>query len=78
MYSLMRNHLLIAGTLSILSNLLMLVPTIYLLQVYDRVLPSRSAETLMMLMAFVAIALAMQFVVDVARLRKQHRGRSPF
>ncbi|QBR00600.1 type I secretion system permease/ATPase [Paraburkholderia pallida] len=69
MYRLMRAHLLIAGTLSILSNLLLLAPTIYLLQVYDRVLPSRSMETLFMLMAFVAIALAMQFIVDVARSR---------
>ncbi|MBB3257050.1 ATP-binding cassette subfamily C exporter for protease/lipase [Paraburkholderia bannensis] len=69
MYRLIRSHLLIAGTLSILSNLLLLAPTIYLLQVYDRVLPSRSMETLLMLMAFVAIALATQFVVDVARSR---------
>lgn len=69
MYRLTRPHLLIAGALSILSNLLLLAPTIYLLQVYDRVLPSRSMETLLMLIVFAAIALAMQFVVDVARSR---------
>lgn len=69
MYRLMRAHLLIAGAFSILSNLLLLAPTIYLLQVYDRVLPSRSVETLLMLMAFVGIAVAMQLVIDVARSR---------
>ncbi|SHN42626.1 ATP-binding cassette, subfamily C, exporter for protease/lipase [Duganella sacchari] len=37
------------GTFSAVSNLLMLVPSLYMLQVYDRVIPSRSEYTLLML-----------------------------
>ncbi|MBJ7313301.1 type I secretion system permease/ATPase [Rugamonas sp. CCM 8940] len=37
------------GCFSAVSNLLMLVPSIYMLQVYDRVLPSRNEITLLML-----------------------------
>ncbi|MES2127074.1 MAG: type I secretion system permease/ATPase [Pseudomonadota bacterium] len=37
------------GTFSAISNLLMLVPSIYMLQVYDRVLASRNEITLLML-----------------------------
>ncbi|MEX3790526.1 type I secretion system permease/ATPase [Paraburkholderia sp. BR14374] len=37
------------GAFSMLINLLMLVPSIYMLQVYDRVLPSRNGVTLAML-----------------------------
>ncbi|MYN30498.1 type I secretion system permease/ATPase [Duganella levis] len=37
------------GTFSAISNLLMLVPSLYMLQVYDRVLASRNELTLMML-----------------------------
>ncbi|WP_227245528.1 type I secretion system permease/ATPase [Paraburkholderia caribensis] len=64
-----RRHLLIAGAFGIASNVLVLAPTIYLLQVYDRVLPSRSIETLAMLMIFMAIVLAMTLIVDVIRSR---------
>lgn len=37
------------GCFSAVTNLLMLVPSIYMLQVYDRVLPSRNETTLLML-----------------------------
>lgn len=37
------------GVFSMLINLLMLVPSLYMLQVYDRVLPSRNGVTLLML-----------------------------
>ena len=37
------------GAFSMLINLLMLVPSLYMLQVYDRVLPSRNGVTLAML-----------------------------
>ncbi|SAL11882.1 type I secretion system ATPase [Caballeronia choica] len=69
MYRLVRRHLLIAAMFGIASNLLVLAPTIYLLQVYDRVLPSRSIETLLMLMVFMVIALGMMLMVDIARSR---------
>ncbi|WP_175740066.1 type I secretion system permease/ATPase [Burkholderia ambifaria] len=69
MYQLIRRHLLIAAAFGVASNLLLLTPTIYLLQVYDRVLPSQSIQTLLMLMAFMAVALAMNLGVDIARSR---------
>ncbi|HEX3380787.1 MAG TPA: type I secretion system permease/ATPase [Paraburkholderia sp.] len=69
MYPLIRRHLFIAATFGIVSNVLVLAPTIYLLQVYDRVLPSRSIETLVMLMVFMTIVLGMMLVVDLARSR---------
>ena len=37
-------------------NLLLLAPSIYLLQIYDRVLSSRNADTLLMLTLIVAFA----------------------
>ncbi|HEV7833765.1 MAG TPA: type I secretion system permease/ATPase [Caballeronia sp.] len=69
MYQLIKRHLLIAAVFGIASNLLVLTPTIYLLQVFDRVLPSQSIETLLMLMAFMVIALSMNLGVDIARSR---------
>ncbi|MDE1009084.1 MAG: type I secretion system permease/ATPase [Paraburkholderia fungorum] len=69
LFQAIRRHLLIATLFGIASNLLVLTPTLYLLQVYDRVLPSRSLETLAMLMIFMAIALFMMFAVDIVRNR---------
>jgi ABC-type protease/lipase transport system fused ATPase/permease subunit len=69
MFQAIKRHLLFAALFGIASNLLVLAPTLYLLQVYDRVLPSRSLETLAMLMIFMAIALFMMFAVDVVRNR---------
>ncbi len=53
-------------------NLLFLVPAIFTLQVFDRVIPSNSGETLAVLLAGVGIALAILLVLDYARLRLQH------
>ena len=50
---------LFAGFFSLFINLLMLAPAIYMLQVYDRVLNSRSESTLLLL----TLLLAMLFVV---------------
>ncbi|GAB2891620.1 type I secretion system permease/ATPase [Paraburkholderia jirisanensis] len=69
MLHLIKRHLLVAAAFGIASNLLALTPTVYLLQVYDRVLPSQSLETLMMLMAFMVIALGLNLGVDIARSR---------
>ena len=58
-----RREFAIVGLLSMVANLLMLSPMLYMLQVYDRVLTSRSELTLLvlsliMLMFFVVMALA--------------------
>jgi len=50
-------------------NLALLVPSLYMLQVYDRVLPARSTETLLMLSAVAAAALGLMFVLDWVRGR---------
>lgn len=62
-----------AGALSLLSNLLMLVPTLYMLQVYDRVLTSRNTTTLLMLTLLLLLLLALQTAVDGVRGRVLQR-----
>lgn len=57
-----------AGT-SLLLNLAMLVPSLYTLQVFDRVFSSRSIETLVMLSALTVLALGFAYGMDVARSR---------
>lgn len=54
---------------SMFINLLMLTGSIYMLQVYDRVLISRSTETLIMLTVIAATALLALALLDVARGR---------
>jgi len=48
-------------------NLLLLAPSIYLLQIYDRVLSSRSADTLLMLTLIVAFAVVVGGILDALR-----------
>ena len=50
-------------------NLLMLTGPLFMLQVYDRVLPSRSEATLLTMIAIVAFLFAMMGVLDWARGR---------
>jgi len=54
-------------------NLLLLAPSIYLLQIYDRVLSSRSADTLLMLTLIVAFTVVVGGVLDA--LRRAALGR---
>jgi ATP-binding cassette subfamily C protein len=54
-------------------NLLLFAPAIYLLQIYDRVLSSRSGDTLLMLTLIVAIAVVVGGVLDA--LRRAMLGR---
>jgi ATP-binding cassette subfamily C exporter for protease/lipase len=58
-----RREFLLVGLLSFLANLLMLAPTLYMLQIFDRVLSSQSEMTLLAvslitLLLFVALALS--------------------
>lgn len=57
---------------SFVINLLYLVPALFMLQVFDRVIPTNSRETLWVLLAGVGTALAILFVLDYVRLRLQH------
>src|SRR5258707_685082 len=54
-------------------NLLLLAPSIYMLQIYDRVLSSRSADTLLMLTLIVAFTVVVGGVLDA--LRRAAMGR---
>jgi len=58
-----------AGLFSLAINTLLLVPALYMLQVFDRVLSSRSEETLVMLSVGALLALAMMAALDVLRAR---------
>jgi PrtD family type I secretion system ABC transporter len=63
----LRPFVLLAGTASLLLNLALLMPSIYMIQVFDRVFSSRSVETLVMLSAMALLALALGFCMDVVR-----------
>ncbi|MGH1417937.1 MAG: type I secretion system permease/ATPase [Hyphomicrobiaceae bacterium] len=59
----------VVGLFSLFVNLTMLVAPVYMMQVYDRVLASKSHDTLLMLTALAAVLLALGAVVDAARSR---------
>lgn len=62
-----RTHFLYAGLFSFFINLVMLVPPLYMIQVFDRVLVSRSVETLTMLTIAAIGMLAILLVLDYLR-----------
>jgi ATP-binding cassette, subfamily C, bacterial len=64
-----RNALAIAFAFSAVVNLLMLTAPLYMLQVYDRVLVSRSEETLVALSLLMAFLFVVMGVIDHARGR---------
>jgi len=63
------NHFLYVGLFSLVSNLLQLAPSLYMLQVYDRVINSRSVETLVMLTILLAALLLTALGLDAVRSR---------
>lgn len=64
-----RPYLMHAGLFSLGMNILLLSPAIYMLLVFDRVLNSRSEETLLVLTLGVMLALGFNFVLDAVRTR---------
>ncbi len=65
----LRPFVLLAGGASLLLNLAMLMPALYMLQVFDRVFTSRSVETLVMLTLLVLLALGLCYFADTVRAR---------
>ncbi len=59
----------LAAAASLLLNLALLAPALYMLQVFDRVFASGSIETLVMLAVPVAVLLALAYCMDAARGR---------
>src|SRR6185437_11718205 len=71
LFGLLRRPLLHVAGFSSVVNLLLLVPAIFMLQVFDRVLSSGSAETLIALLFGVAVALTLLCALDYLRSRLQ-------
>src|SRR5580692_3636915 len=71
-----RRHLLFAALFSALLNLLYLAPTLYMLQVYDRVVPTRGGLTLLFLTLVLLFTLAILSLLDVVRSRLLIRASS--
>jgi PrtD family type I secretion system ABC transporter len=65
----LRPFVLLAGAASLVLNLALLVPALYMVQVFDRVFASRSVETLVMLTAITVVALALAYCMDTVRAR---------
>lgn len=57
----------VAGFFSLFINLLMLVPPLYMLQLYDRVLTSRSEETLLFLTIIVVVLFITMALLEIVR-----------
>lgn len=62
-----KSTFLTVGLFSMVMNLMLLVPSIYMLQVYDRVLPSRNETTLWMLTAIALGLYGMSALLDYVR-----------
>ena len=65
----LRPFVALAALASLVLNVALLVPAIYMVQVFDRVFASRSAQTLAMLSAFALLALALGYFMDTVRAR---------
>jgi PrtD family type I secretion system ABC transporter len=63
----LRPFIALAALASLLLNLALVVPSLYMLQVFDRVFASRSIETLAMLSVLALLALLLGFCMDHAR-----------
>ncbi len=68
---LLKRPLMYVAGMSFLINVLLLVPAIFMLQVFDRVLSSRSSDTLLMLSLGVGVALGLMLAFDYLRSRLQ-------
>jgi len=64
-----RNALIGVGVFSCVSNILMLTGAIFMLEVYDRVLPSRSVPTLIGLCVIAAVLFMFMGLIDLIRGR---------
>jgi len=64
-----RPHLMWALGFSLVINLALLTPSLFMLQVYDRVLVTRSVETLVMLLLLAGVSLAVFGALDQVRTR---------
>ena len=64
-----RSHFMLAAVLSALVNILYLAPTIYMMQVYDRVVPTGGVQTLFWITVIVGLAIGTLTALDGVRTR---------
>jgi PrtD family type I secretion system ABC transporter len=64
-----RQHFIAAAVFSLLINILYLAPTLYMLQVYDRVVPTGGKTTLLFVTMALALALLTLSILDMVRNR---------
>lgn len=64
-----RQHFVAAAVFSLLINILYLAPTLYMLQVYDRVVPTGGKTTLLFITVALALALLTLSMLDMIRNR---------
>lgn len=69
-----RTHFILAATFSALINILYLAPTIYMMQVYDRVVPTNGVLTLIFITVVVGVAIATLSALDAIRVRLMTRA----
>ncbi|MGL3820501.1 type I secretion system permease/ATPase [Sphingopyxis sp. R3-92] len=69
-----RTHFLLAAAFSALINILYLAPTIYMMQVYDRVVPTNGVLTLVFITLVVGVAIATLSALDAMRVRLMARA----
>lgn len=62
-----KKSFIVVAFFSLFINLLMLVPPLYMLQLYDRVITSRSEETLIMLTAIVIVMFITMALLEIVR-----------
>ncbi len=68
----LRPRLIAIAAFSFFMNMLLIVPAVFTLQVFDRVLPSNSMETLIVLIGGTLIALLILWGLDYVRTRMQN------
>ncbi len=69
-----RTHFTLAAIYSALINILYLAPTIYMMQVYDRVVPTNGVLTLVFITVVVGVAIATLSALDAMRVRLMTRA----
>lgn len=65
----LRSFVLLACCASLVLNIALLMPAIYMMQVFDRVFSSRSVETLVMLALLTLVFLGLAYFADTVRVR---------
>src|SRR4029453_1772386 len=68
-YAAGRRHFAFAALFNALLNLLFIAPMLYMLQVYDRVIPTQGGTTLLFLTLVLLFALATLALLDSVRMR---------